>query len=34
MDLYVLDKEFNTLGLLDQFDSFIWTDRYNEAGDF
>ena len=34
MDLYVLDKEINTLGLLDQFDSFIWTDRYNEAGDF
>lgn len=34
MDLYVLDEGFNTLGLLDQFDSFIWTDRYNEAGDF
>ena len=34
MDLYVLDQEFNTLGLIDQFDSFIWTDRYNEAGDF
>lgn len=34
MDLYVLDTEFQTLALLDIYDSFIWTDRYDEYGDF
>lgn len=34
MDLYVLDKEFRTVAILDVYESFIWTDRYDEYGDF
>lgn len=34
MDLLVLDSEFNTVAILDIYESFIWTDRYNEYGDF
>lgn len=30
----ILDKNFEAIGLCDEFKSFIWTDRYNEAGDF
>lgn len=33
-DIYVLDKEFNTVAVLDAYSSFIWTDRYDQAGDF
>lgn len=35
MDIWVLDKEFNVLDpIIDQYDSLIWTDRYNSYGDF
>lgn len=33
-EIYILDKNFNNFAVLDTFESFIWTDRYNEAGDF
>lgn len=31
---YVMDRQFTVVGLLDTFSSFIWTDRYDKAGDF
>lgn len=34
MKSMVLDKKFESIAVLDFFDSFIWTDRYYEAGDF
>lgn len=34
MDLYILDSEFNSIMILDVYESFIWTDRYDEYGDF
>lgn len=34
MDLYVLDESFTTLCVFDVYESFIWTDRYYECGDF
>lgn len=34
MDIYVLDKNFNTIHLIDGYKSLIWTDRYNLPGDF
>lgn len=34
MDLYVLDRNFATLAVFDVYESFIWTDRYSECGDF
>lgn len=34
MDIYVLDTNFTVVKILDTFSSFIWTDRYNLAGDF
>lgn len=34
IDLFVLDKDFVQVGLIDEYESFIWTDRYNEPGDF
>lgn len=34
MDLYILDKSFNTLFVFDVYESFIWTDRFDEFGDF
>lgn len=34
MDLLVLDKNFDTVGIIDVYESFNWIDRYNEAGDF
>ena len=34
MDLLILDKNFDTIGIIDTYESFNWTDRYNEAGDF
>lgn len=30
----VLDKEFNSIALVDSYISFIWTDRFCEYGDF
>lgn len=34
MDLYVLNKDFDTVAIFDVYESFIWTDRYDECGDF
>lgn len=34
MDLYIFDKSFNTVAVIDEYESFNWTDRYNKAGDF
>lgn len=33
MDAMILGKDFETIAVLDAFESFIWTDRYYEAGD-
>lgn len=33
MFVYVLDKNFEAVGLVDVFESLIWTDRYQECGD-
>lgn len=34
MDIHVLDKDYNSLDLVQDFESFIWTDRYSGYGDF
>lgn len=34
MDLYVLDHNFNSIAVIDQFESMLWVDRYNEPGEF
>lgn len=34
MDYWVLDEQFSSVSVLDTFESFIWTDRYREYGDF
>lgn len=34
MEAYILNKKFETVELIDTFTSFIWTDRYQEEGDF
>lgn len=34
MDIYVLNKQFETIAIIDNYESLIWTDRYAEAGDF
>lgn len=34
MSIYVLDATFKRIGLVDSYKSFIWTERYNEAGDW
>lgn len=34
MEVYVLDKDFTLVGSVDSYNSFIWTERYAEAGDF
>ena len=34
MELYVYNTDFILVGVVDAFSSFIWTDRYNECGDF
>lgn len=34
MDILVLNQKFETIHLVDAYRSMIWTDRYNEAGDF
>lgn len=34
MDVYVLDTGFERVTPLDNIVSFIWTDRYNQCGDF
>ena len=32
--LYVYDKSFTLLGIVDRFISLVWADRYDECGDF
>ena len=34
MDIKILDSNFKMVGIIDSYISFIWTDRYDEAGDF
>lgn len=34
MNLLVLDKEFISIAYIEKFISFLWNDRFNEAGDF
>ena len=34
MELLVLNTAFESIALLDSYESLIWTDRYNEYGDF
>lgn len=34
MDIFVYDKNFNCVGVLDNYESFIWTERYDECGEF
>lgn len=33
MDVYILDDTLATIGVIDEYQSFIWTERYYEAGD-
>lgn len=34
MDIFVYDTNFKMIDIVDLFESFIWTDRYTEPGDF
>lgn len=34
MDIFVYNKNFETLAIIDTFESFIWTERFAENGDF
>lgn len=34
MEALILDRTFETQVIIDSFESFIWTDRYNTPGDF
>lgn len=34
MEAIVLNTELEAVGIIDSYKSFIWTDRYNEHGDF
>lgn len=34
IDIKVLDTEFNLVGIIDTYESFIWTDRFSSYGDF
>lgn len=34
MDVFVLDKSFTPIAIVDAYDSLIWTEKYSEAGDF
>jgi hypothetical protein len=34
MDLLILNSAFQKIGVIDTFESLIWTDRYYQAGDF
>jgi hypothetical protein len=34
MEAIVLDTNFDMVGIIDIYESFIWTDRYNRCGDF
>lgn len=34
MEVWILDKEFRSILLIDSFESLLWTERYNGAGNF
>lgn len=34
LELYILDADFQPIGLIDQFTSFIWTRKYYDTGSF
>lgn len=34
VEITVLNKDFDPIGFIESYESFIWTDRYSEAGDF
>ena len=34
MDLMVLNTNLDAIAVVDTYESFIWTDRYYEYGDF
>ena len=34
MEIWILGSRFETIGIVDNYESFIWSDRYNQAGDF
>ena len=34
MELYIMNKSLQTIGVIDSFESIIWTKRYLEAGEF
>lgn len=34
LDLYVYDTSFKLKAIIEQYESLIWTDRYDECGDF
>lgn len=34
MELFVLNEDFESIAVLDTYESLIWTDRYNSYGDF
>lgn len=34
MDIYVLNQSFERIGVIDDYESIIWTTRYYEPGDF
>ena len=34
MDIFVLNQNFETIDIIDNYESLIWTDRYFEYGDF
>lgn len=34
MEFLVLDQDFNVTGIVDSYESIIWTERFDEAGEF
>ncbi len=34
MDLYITNPKFELVGVIDSYTSLIWTERYNNCGDF
>jgi len=34
MDIFILNENFETVDVIDTYESIIWTDRYNSFGDF
>ena len=34
MEALIMDKDFKSVAVIDDYESFIWTDRYTGYGDF